>query len=177
MHDHPDHPDGEHPDQHGNDQHGNDQHSSSNHRTNNHCEETAPTMSDAHDSNPDTGNSDDQGASPEMVAEITAALEAAMRRAQVIDPQLRMFIRACADAGFALTADDVEIDDATGDVTMSLSWKQFLHLTEQFEDVRRASVSLTPSAPSGPSLFDVDPPAGPVNPRPAGNGLHIEVPA
>lgn len=172
MHDHTTQPDGEHPDEHGTHQHPNNQHPD-----NQHHEETAPTMSDAPDSNPGTGNPDHHGASPEMVAEITAALEAAMRRAQVIDPQLRMFTRSCADAGFALTADNVDIDEATGSVTISLDWKRFLHLTRQFEDVGRAAVSLTPSAPSGPTLFDVDPPAGPVNPRPAGNGLHIEVPA
>lgn len=144
------------------------------HDTNQHhtSEETAPTMPDASDNNPT-----EHTTTPEMVAEITAALEAAMRRAQVIEPQARMFDRACSDAGFALTADDVAIDDTTGNVTISLDWKKFLHLTRQFEDVGRASVSLTSSAPSGPTLFDVDPPAGPFNPRPAGNGLHIEVPA
>ena len=172
MHDNTGHDDASHRDASHRDADDHTNHHTSHHTNHHTSEEPAPTMSDATDNTPT-----DPTASPEMVAEITAALEAAMRRAEVIEPQVRMFTRSCADAGFAVSADDLAVDEATGDVTVSLTWRQFLHLTRQFEDVSRAAVSLSPSAPSGPTLFDVDPPAGPVNPRPAGNGLHIEVPA
>lgn len=122
-------------------------------------------------------NPEPEGLTPETMAEISAALEAAMRRAQVIDPQVRMFLRACADAGLALTSEHLHLDEATGSASISIDWRTFLHLTRQFEDVAAAQVELASAPPSGPALFHYDPPTGPVYPRPAGNGLHIEVPA
>lgn len=111
------------------------------------------------------------------MTQIDEILRAEMRRAQVIEPQMRMLMRALTDCGLGVTPDHVRVDEPTGDVAIALSWKAVKALTSALQDLAAHRPVVVVAPPAGPTLFDTLPPAGPVAPQPAGSGLHIEVPA
>jgi hypothetical protein len=111
------------------------------------------------------------------IAQIDEILAAELQRASVIEPQMRMLMRALRDCGLGVSADDVRIDETTRKVTITLSWAATKQLTSDLQDIAEERPIVVVAPPDGPTLFDPLPPAGPVAPQQAGSGLHIEVPA
>ena len=89
------------------------------------------------------------------IAQIDEILAAELQRANVIEPQMRMLLRALRDCGLGVSTDDVQIDETTRRGTISLSWSATKRLTSDLQDIAEERPVVVVAPPDGPTLFEI----------------------